>query len=257
MKEQREMLYNAIQQNTQLCVQNAELMEANREYCRESMGPEATKTKIFVMAHPERFCCRANNHVNSLDTLQSNFLSHECLFLHGDPDRVKNAASLISTWNNHPDPAQRQTPMTDLADWLRDVRRDSHPCLENFGSFSEEMQKMYGNEDRKLNAALKCTTDLLTRSNELVTVYANRINTNWRAAGWLLHDNKNHHHITWDVIRPGLRSKIKPLTPKNPRLTGWKRLLTPPPIEKSCRTVIIPTAAASTTANAVWRIILT
>jgi len=35
MEEQREMLNNAIQQNTQLCVQNAELMEANREYCRE------------------------------------------------------------------------------------------------------------------------------------------------------------------------------------------------------------------------------
>jgi hypothetical protein len=31
MEEQREMLNNAIQQNTQLCVQNAELMEANRK----------------------------------------------------------------------------------------------------------------------------------------------------------------------------------------------------------------------------------
>jgi hypothetical protein len=37
MEEQREMLNNAIQQNTQLCVQNAELMEANREHRRESI----------------------------------------------------------------------------------------------------------------------------------------------------------------------------------------------------------------------------
>jgi len=29
MEEQREMLNNAIQQNTELCVQNAKLMEAN------------------------------------------------------------------------------------------------------------------------------------------------------------------------------------------------------------------------------------
>jgi hypothetical protein len=37
IEEQREMLNNAIQQNTQLCVQNAELMEANREYRSESI----------------------------------------------------------------------------------------------------------------------------------------------------------------------------------------------------------------------------
>ena len=37
MEEQREMLNNAIQQNTQLCVQNAELIEGNREYCRQSI----------------------------------------------------------------------------------------------------------------------------------------------------------------------------------------------------------------------------
>jgi hypothetical protein len=59
MEEQREMLNNAIQQNTQLCVQNAELMEANREYSRESTRPEATKTKIFDMTYPERYCGRA------------------------------------------------------------------------------------------------------------------------------------------------------------------------------------------------------
>jgi hypothetical protein len=37
MEEQREMLNNAIQQNTQLWVQYAELMEANWEYRRESI----------------------------------------------------------------------------------------------------------------------------------------------------------------------------------------------------------------------------
>jgi small-conductance mechanosensitive channel len=37
MEEQREMLNNAIQQNTELCVQNAELMEANLKYRRESI----------------------------------------------------------------------------------------------------------------------------------------------------------------------------------------------------------------------------
>jgi hypothetical protein len=51
MEEQREMLNNAIQQNTQLCVRNDKLMEANQEYRRESVRPEATKTKFFDMTH--------------------------------------------------------------------------------------------------------------------------------------------------------------------------------------------------------------
>jgi hypothetical protein len=52
MEEQWETLNNTNQQNTQLCVHNAVLIEANREYRRESIQQEATKTKIFNMAHP-------------------------------------------------------------------------------------------------------------------------------------------------------------------------------------------------------------
>jgi hypothetical protein len=76
MEEQPEMLNTSIQQNTELCVQNAELMEANREYRRESIGPETTKTKIFDMTHPERYCGGAKEHDDFLDTLRSNFQSH-------------------------------------------------------------------------------------------------------------------------------------------------------------------------------------
>jgi len=118
MEEQREMLINAIQRNTQLCVQNAELMEANQEYRRESIRPEATKMKIFDTTHPEWYCGGAKELDNFLDTLRSNFQCHVRFFPHGDPDKVKYAASLLSTWNNHPDPAQRQTQMTDPVKWL-------------------------------------------------------------------------------------------------------------------------------------------
>jgi len=70
------MLTNAIQLNTQLCVPNAELMEANREYRRESIRPEATKTKIFDKTHPERYYSEAMELDTFLNTLPSNFLSH-------------------------------------------------------------------------------------------------------------------------------------------------------------------------------------
>jgi hypothetical protein len=171
MEDQREMLNNAIQQNTQLCMQNAELLEANWEYRRESIRPEATKTKIFNMTHPERYCGGAKELDNFLDILQSDFQSHAHLFPHGDPDKVKYAVSLLSTWNNQPDLAQRLTQMTDPVEWLRDLLRDSDPCLEDFEAFSEEMQKMYGDKHRKLNPAMKCMTNFLQGANEPVRVY--------------------------------------------------------------------------------------
>jgi hypothetical protein len=55
MDEQREMLNHAIQQNILLCIQNAELMEANQEFHGESIRSEATQTKIFDMTHPDQY----------------------------------------------------------------------------------------------------------------------------------------------------------------------------------------------------------
>jgi len=224
MEEQREMLNNAIQQNTQLCVQNAEVMEANREYYRESTRLEATKTKIFHMTHPELYCGGETELENFLETLQSNFQSHAHLFPHGDPDKVKYAASLLSTWNNHPDRAQRQTQMTDPVEWIRNLRRASDPCLEDFEASSEEKQKMSGDKDRKLNAAMKCMTDFLQGVNEPVRVYANPIKANWGAAGWLPQDTKNLYEIAWSGLRPRLKSNIKLLTPKNGRFDSMEEL---------------------------------
>jgi hypothetical protein len=217
------MLNNAIQQNTQLCVQKAVLMEAYREYCRESIRPEATKTKIFDMTHPDQFCGGAQVPDSFLDTLRSYFQSHAHLFPQGDPYTVKYTASLLSMWNNHPDPAPRQTLMTDPVKWLRVLRRDSDPWLEDFEAFPEEMQQMYGHNDRKLTAAMKCLTNFLHGPNELVRVYANQIKRNWRAAGWLPQDNKNLYLITWCELRPGIKSKIRSLTPKNARFNSTEQ----------------------------------
>jgi hypothetical protein len=96
--------------------------------------------------------------------------------------------------------------------------------LEDFEAFSEGMQKMYGDKDRKLNTAMKCVTDFLQGVNELVRVYANRIKANWRAAGWLLQDNKNLDEITSSGLRPGLKSKHQPLTPKPGRFNSMEEL---------------------------------
>jgi len=157
-------------------------MDANREYRRKSSGPEAMKSNIFDMTHPDRYCSGAKELDNYLDTWWSNFQSHVHLFPHGDPDKVQYTASLLSTWNNHPDLAQRHRLMTDLMEWPRDLWRDWDPCLEDIKAFSEEMQKMYGDKDHKLHAVMKCMTDFHQGVNELVRVYAIWIKANWKTA---------------------------------------------------------------------------
>jgi len=97
IEAQRGMLNNAFEQNTQLCMQNAELMKANLEYCRESIRPDAMKKNSFDMTCPAWYCGRAKELDYFLDTLRSTFQSHMHLFLHGDPDKVKDAASCFST----------------------------------------------------------------------------------------------------------------------------------------------------------------
>jgi hypothetical protein len=96
--------------------------------------------------------------------------------------------------------------------------------MEDFEAFSEEIQKMYGGKDRKLNAAMKCMTDFLQGPNELVRVYANRFKANWRAAGSHLQDNKNLDEIAWSALRLGLQSNIKPLTRKIGRFDTMEEL---------------------------------
>jgi hypothetical protein len=60
-------------------------------------------------------------------------------------------------------------------------------------------------------------TDFLQGANEPVGVYGNRIKANWSAAVWLPQDNMNLYEIAWSGQRRRLKSKIKPLTPKNGR----------------------------------------
>jgi len=205
MEKQREMLFNAIQQNTQICVQTAEMMEANREYRRKSIRPAATSTTMIDMTYWQQYCGGATELNNVLDKVWSNCQSHTHLLLHGNSNTLTYAVSLRSTWNIHPDPAQWQRQMTDLVVWLWDLQRDSDLCLDDFEVFLAKIQKMYGNKDRKLNMAMKCMTYFLQGANEPVRANTNRMKANRRAVGWLLPDEKNHYEIACSGQQPGLK----------------------------------------------------
>jgi len=100
--------------------------------------------------------------------IRSNFQFYARLFPHGDPDKVKYGASLLNTWNNTLDPAQRWTQMPYLVEWLRDQQRNLDPCSQDFEAYLDEMQKMYSDMDRILNGV-----NFLQEANETVRVYAN------------------------------------------------------------------------------------
>jgi hypothetical protein len=117
--------------------------------------------------------------------------------------------------------------MTDLVEWLLNHQRDSDSCLEDFEACTEEMQRMFGDTDRILNAVLQFMTDFLNGANELVRVYANQIKANWRSAGWLPQDDKNLYEIAWSGLLPELKSKIKPFSPHNGSLDSMEELFDP------------------------------
>jgi hypothetical protein len=134
---------------------------------------EPTQLKIFKMVDPVRYCGGAKELDKFLESLRSNFDSHKHLFPKGGPDRVKYVISFLDTWNNHTDASQRQTENTDPSEWASDLRDEAHPCLQDFELFAQELMKMYGDKDRRLNSAMKAMQEYQQLSNESVRVYAN------------------------------------------------------------------------------------
>jgi len=181
--------------------------------CRTIERPEnpGNHSKIFKMVDRLPYCGGANELDKFLETLRSNFASHTHLFPRGDPDQVKYAVSFLDTWNNHQDTTQRQTENRHPSEWASDLREAMDPCSENFELFANELQKMYGDKDRRLNSATKAMQEYQQLPNESVRIYANRLKANWRRAGWSL---ITHEVVLYDMAWAGLwhvlKTKVRP-----------------------------------------------
>jgi hypothetical protein len=187
------------------------LTELDRSRTIDRPGNPGNQSKIFKMVDPLRYCGGAKKLDKFLETLRSNFASHKHLFPRGDPDQVKYAVSFLDTWNNHPDTTQRQTENTDPSEWASDLREAKDPCLENFELFANELQKMYGDKDRRLNSATKAMQEYQQLPNESVRIYANRLKANWRRAGWsLITHEVVLYDMAWAGLRHALKTKVRP-----------------------------------------------
>jgi len=86
------------------------------------------QSRIMKMIDRLQYCGGVREPDKFLETLTSNFASHNHLFPGGDPDQVKYAVSFLDTWNNHPDTTQRQIENTDPSEWPSDLPEDKDPC---------------------------------------------------------------------------------------------------------------------------------
>jgi hypothetical protein len=161
---------------------------------------------MFKMVDPLRYCGGVKKLDTFLERDWSNFASHKLLFPRRDPDQVWYAVSFLDTWNNHPDITQRQTENTDPAEWAGDLREAKDPCLDDFELFANELQKRYGGTDKRLNSTTKAMHEYQQLPNEVIRVYANRLNATWRRAGW---NQIMHEVVPYDMAWAGLRHKLE------------------------------------------------
>ena len=91
---------------------------------------------------------------------------------------------------------------------------------------------------------MKPMTDILQGANEPVRVFRNQIKADWRVAGWHPQDKENLNKIAWSRLRPGLKSKINPLTPNKGKFNSMQGVSTEMPIQRSSRTAYCPNSSS-------------
>jgi len=199
---------------------NTELLE------RRGSSTSDAKDK-FKMAQPKRYCGGARELETYLGSLRSNFRTHKHLF-HDDTDKVQYALDHLGSWAYHTDRDMQKTTMIDPITWGQDLQKNNSPCLNNLDLFVAEIQKMYGDKDRRLNVARKSFYDFpqgYYNADENVRAYANRLRRNWREAEW---DEVQFQPMLYDMVWAGLKAnllpKLKPFTKENGKFNSIDEL---------------------------------
>jgi hypothetical protein len=173
------------------------------------------RTTSRKLVDPAKYCGGAQDLDRFITQLRHRYKTQPHQF-HGDDDKVDYALSLLGKWANNDDTELRKTIMTNPAEWGTSLVTMTSPCLSDFTLFEAEIRKMYGDKDRRLNAAIKAATESSqgqspAENTETVRNFANRIRTNWREAGW---DEAAHstllYDLAWAGLRPGIRARIRP-----------------------------------------------
>jgi hypothetical protein len=115
------------------------------------------------------------------------------------------------------------TQMTSPAEWASELVLACSDCLRDWDLFEAEIREMYGNRVRQLDAAARAYAEYMQgafNSNKTVKAYANRMQTNWREAGWKAGPDEPKaqrmlYDLVWSGLRPGIKARIRPFACKS------------------------------------------
>jgi hypothetical protein len=177
---------------------------------------------IFRMRDPAKFCDGAAELERFLTQLELLFESHDRHFPRGDPDKVQYTTGLLGTWTEHVDESLRKTQMTSPAEWASELVLARSDCLRDSDLFEAEIREMYGDRERRLNAAARAYAEYMQGaldSNKTVKAYANRMQSNWREAGWKAGPEEPKaqqmlYDLDWSGLRAGIKARIRPFAGK-------------------------------------------
>jgi len=216
VERQQRMIEFLFQHNTELL-----------ERCGSSTSDAKNK---FKMAQPKRDSGGARELETYLGLLRMNFRTHTQPF-HDDTEKVQYALHHLGGWAYHTQRNMQNTTMIDPITLGQDLQQNNSPCLNNLDLFVAEIQKMYGDMDRRHNVARKSFYDFppgYYNADENVRAYANRLRRNWREAEW---DEVQFQPMLYDMVWAGLKAdllpKLKPFTKENGKFNSIDELFEP------------------------------
>jgi hypothetical protein len=203
-----------------LLFQNAEM---------KSKVPTSSKAKDkFKVTHPKHYCGGARELETFLGSHRSNFRTHNHIFSGGDTDKVQYALDHLGSWANHTDDTLRRTTMTNPVTWGHDRLTDDHPCIHHLELLINEIQKQYGDKDRRQNSSTQAYHEMMHgyhSPDENVRAYADRLRRTRRESGW---DEEHHkimlYNVVWAGLKPYLWPKLGPFTKVNGRFDSIDQL---------------------------------
>jgi sigma54-dependent transcription regulator len=138
--------------------------------------------------------------------------SNDQYFVRGDLDKVQYASSLLGSWKENVDESLRKTYMTHHNQWASELVKSKSECVRDWELFKTEIQDMYRDRDRRLDASTFALLELAQGAldpNETLKAYSNRRRTNWRRAEW---DTGSpgvqtvRYEAVWAGVRPGIKA---------------------------------------------------
>jgi len=191
------------------------LFQHNTKLLQRRRSSTSDSKDKFEMARPKSYCGGARELETYLGSLRSNFRTHKHLS-HHDTDNVQYALDHLGSWAHHTDRDMQKTTMIDPIPCGQDLQKTNSTCLHNFDHFVGEMQKMYGDEDRRLNVAKKSYVNFpqgYDNANENLRAYANRLRWKWREAEWdEVQFQPMLYNMGWGGLKADSLPKLKPFT---------------------------------------------